>query len=292
MTDSCATGIAGLISQGDEWKIASITAFYSAKLNSAQRNYPVHEIEMLTSVETMLRYKDILQGVHFKWITDHKGLIHLLNQKNLSGCQAQWMEKITSFVFEVIYVAGSENVVANSLSRMYSDDSETTVWSRTEFTYHDVTNDDSPSFIRDSSLSAMTQKPGKATNNAETGRPETSREFTTRMCDHFVLQGPGERKVGGNDTNLPTSLNLLDTLPNSVNTDSILDTSLLDIVSASDLGIDLIKELQGQYINDPVFKEILNRPKEFRNFELDNNLVYLKEFDKKILCIPHILIKG
>jgi hypothetical protein len=102
VTDGCATGIAGLISQGVDWKTAKIAAFYSAKLNSAQRNYPVHEIEMLAGIETMLRYRDILQGVHFKWITDHRGLINLINQKSLSGRQARWMEKISSFMFDVV----------------------------------------------------------------------------------------------------------------------------------------------------------------------------------------------
>lgn len=33
--------------------MASIASFYSVKLNSAQRNYLVHEIEMLARVETM-----------------------------------------------------------------------------------------------------------------------------------------------------------------------------------------------------------------------------------------------
>jgi hypothetical protein len=87
-TDGCSTGISGLISQGEDWKNAKVTAFYSAKLNPAQQNYPVHEIEMLAGVETMLRNTDVLQGTKFKWLTDHKGLIYLLNQKNLSGRQA------------------------------------------------------------------------------------------------------------------------------------------------------------------------------------------------------------
>ena len=74
VTDSCATGIAGLISQEDESKTVSNAVFYSAKLNSAQWN-PVHEIEMFAGIETMLRYKDILQGIHFKWIIDQiKGI--------------------------------------------------------------------------------------------------------------------------------------------------------------------------------------------------------------------------
>ena len=85
VTDGCSTGISGLVSQGNDWKTAKIAAFYSAKLNPAQQNYPVHEIEMLAGIETMLRHADILQGVKFKWLTDHKGLIHLLNQKKLVG---------------------------------------------------------------------------------------------------------------------------------------------------------------------------------------------------------------
>ena len=106
VTDGCATGISGLVSQGNDWKTARIAAFYSAKLNPAQQNYPVHEIEMLAGIETMLRHVDILQGTKFKWLTDHKGLIYLLNQKNLSGRQARWLEKISSFTFEVVYIAG------------------------------------------------------------------------------------------------------------------------------------------------------------------------------------------
>jgi len=54
VTDGCSTGIAGLVSQGEDWRTAKIAAFYSAKLNPAQQNYPVHEIEMLAGVETML----------------------------------------------------------------------------------------------------------------------------------------------------------------------------------------------------------------------------------------------
>jgi hypothetical protein len=119
ITDGCLTGIAGVVSQGPDWKAAVVATFYSAKLNDAQRNYPVHEIEMLAGVETMLRHKDVLQGVHFTWITDHKGLIFLLNQKSVSGRQARWLEKISSFVFKVKYVAGCDNVFISKLGVGY-----------------------------------------------------------------------------------------------------------------------------------------------------------------------------
>ena len=197
VTDGCATGISGLVSQGSDWKTARIAAFYSAKLNAAQRNYPVHEIEMFAGIETMLRHRDILQGVPFKWITDHRGLIYLLNQKTVSGRQARWLEKISSFMFEVVYVPGSENVVADALSRMYSNDSAGTERVRSENSYHNVSDDDTSS-MQDLQLAGIqavvaTTRPSRNSEpGAESGRPETSQEFASRMKDRFVLRGPRE----------------------------------------------------------------------------------------------------
>lgn len=207
VTDGCLTGIAGVISQGADWKKATVAAFYSAKLNSAQRNYPVHEIEMLAGVETMLRHRDILQGVHFTWITDHKGLIHLLNQKNMSGRQARWLEKISLFVFKVEYAPGCDNVLADTLSRMYSNDSPGTVRARSEFTSFDMLEDDPVEITDEMTLLAgmeaivATHKPPRSKKllGAETGRPETSKEFAQQMKDRFVLRGPRERTEGGKE---------------------------------------------------------------------------------------------
>ncbi len=118
-------------------------AFYSAKLNPAQQNYLVHEIEMLAGVECMLRHRDILQGLKFTWITDHKGLVHLYNQKTLSGRQACWMEKLGEFDFEVQYVLGAENVLADALSRLWSNESPGMVHGCGVYTYHDVIDNNS-----------------------------------------------------------------------------------------------------------------------------------------------------
>ena len=47
VTDGCATRVSGVVSQGVNWQMSKVAAFYLAKLNSAQQNYPVHEIELL-----------------------------------------------------------------------------------------------------------------------------------------------------------------------------------------------------------------------------------------------------
>jgi len=200
VTDGCATGVAGVISQGTNWRTAGIAAFYSAKLNSMQQNYPMHEIEMLAGVETMLRHRDILQGVRFKWVTDHKGLEHLLHQRNLSGRQARWVEKISEFDFKVVYVPGSENVVADALLHLYSADSLGTVRAKTEYTYFDVVNEDNvdlmetsaPVLVSIEAQVAVQRHLRKALPGAETGRPETAREFAARVKDRFILKPPAE----------------------------------------------------------------------------------------------------
>jgi hypothetical protein len=142
VTDGCLSGVAGIISQGPNWKMAKVAAFYSAKLNPAQQNYPVHEIELLAGLEMMMRHRDLLMGTKFCWFTDHKGLVTLLNHRDLSPRQAWWMEKLANFDFKVVYVKGSENILSDALSRIYSNDQPGTVQMRSEYTYHDIIDND------------------------------------------------------------------------------------------------------------------------------------------------------
>ncbi len=130
--------VAAAVVRGEHWNKGIVCAFFSAKLNSAQQNYPVHEIEMLAGVESMLWHQDILQGFRFTWITDHKGLTHLYEQKNLSGRQACWMEKLGEFDFEVCYIPDTENVLADVLSRLWSNEVAGTVRAHSAYMYHDV----------------------------------------------------------------------------------------------------------------------------------------------------------
>ncbi|THH28476.1 hypothetical protein EUX98_g5724 [Antrodiella citrinella] len=137
VTDGSLGGIAGVVTQGADWRTGRVAAFFSAKLSSAQMNYPVHEIEMLAGIESMQRHRDILLGCPFTWVTDHKGLTHFLAQRNLSGRQARWLEKISEFNFRVEYVPGVENVLADALSRMYSNDRAGTVRAASEYVQFD-----------------------------------------------------------------------------------------------------------------------------------------------------------
>ncbi len=75
----------------------------------------------------MRHHRDILQGVKFRWYTDHQSLIRLLHQKHLSPWQARWLESLSEFDFEVIYIAGTENILCDALSQLYANDAVGTV---------------------------------------------------------------------------------------------------------------------------------------------------------------------
>jgi hypothetical protein len=49
--------------------------------------------------------------------TDHNSLKYFLDQKDLSERQQKWVSKIQAFDFDIEYVKGKRNVVADALSR-------------------------------------------------------------------------------------------------------------------------------------------------------------------------------
>jgi hypothetical protein len=127
--------MAAVVAQGHKWHHVWVAAFFSAKMTTTQQSYPVHKQEMLTGVEGMLRFRDILQGVQFTWLTDHKRLIHLYKQKNLSGRQAHWLEKISEFDFDIEYVPGKDNILPDALSHLYVSNALGTIRAETEYVH-------------------------------------------------------------------------------------------------------------------------------------------------------------
>ena len=49
--------------------------------------------------------------------TCHNNLQHLLQQKTLMTKQQKWIEKISTFDMEILHKKGTDNIVANDLSR-------------------------------------------------------------------------------------------------------------------------------------------------------------------------------
>ena len=115
-TDSSgfALGCVLLQDQGNGWLPV---AYESRKLNPAEKNYPVHEQELLAFIHALKHWRHYLLGRHFDAYTDHESLKYFQTQPHLSGRRARWNELLQEFDVEIHYKKGCNNIVADALSR-------------------------------------------------------------------------------------------------------------------------------------------------------------------------------
>ena len=96
--------------------------FVNRKLSAAERNYSVPELETLAVVWCVERLSQYLFGRQFKIRTDHSSLRQVLTGKMdnsvLSSRVTRWAIKLMSYNFTVEFVKGSQNVIADCLSRL------------------------------------------------------------------------------------------------------------------------------------------------------------------------------
>jgi hypothetical protein len=94
-----------------------VIAYYSRTLNQAERNYSVTEKECLAVKWGIWKMRQYLKGYNFIVITDHQALTWLERIDNPSGRLARWSIQLSQWDYEVRYRKGSENVLADALSR-------------------------------------------------------------------------------------------------------------------------------------------------------------------------------
>jgi len=94
-------------------------AFISKSLNEAERNYEIHDQEMLAIIRCLEEWRHLLEGVQnkFKIWSDHKNLEYFMSSQKLNHRQARWALYLSRFDFTLKHVPGSSMGKANSLSR-------------------------------------------------------------------------------------------------------------------------------------------------------------------------------
>jgi len=120
--DASASGIGAVYGQGPTWQTCRPAGFMSKKFTSAQHNYRVFEMETIAILEALLKWEDKLLGNKIHIVTDHRALEFFKTQRRLSSRQMRWMEYLSRFDFDIQYVKGTSNKVADSLSRYYQSD--------------------------------------------------------------------------------------------------------------------------------------------------------------------------
>jgi len=94
-------------------------AFISKSLSDTERNYEIHNKEMLAIVRCLEVWRHFLEGavVKFEIWTDHKNLEYFMKAQKLNRRQAQWALYLSRFNFMLKHVLGSKMGKADSLSR-------------------------------------------------------------------------------------------------------------------------------------------------------------------------------
>ena len=109
-TDASDTQLGAVISQKGR-----PIAFYSRKLKPEQTRYTTTEKELLSIVETLKEFKNILLGMKIVVYMDHKNL----TCKNFNTDRVmRWRLILEEFGPELRYIKGEHNIVADTLSRL------------------------------------------------------------------------------------------------------------------------------------------------------------------------------
>ena len=90
-------------------------AFYSRKLNWAEVNYTTTGRELLSMVETLNVFRNLLQGQQITVYTDNKNLTYKTFQTILV---MRWRLILEEYSPELIYIQGSKNITVDVWSRL------------------------------------------------------------------------------------------------------------------------------------------------------------------------------
>jgi len=94
-------------------------AFHSRKLNSTERNYEIHDKELLAIMEAFKELKRYLWGEEepVTVYTDHQNLQCFLTKEVWNQRQIRWAQELTNYNFKIVYCPGSRGRKPEAVSR-------------------------------------------------------------------------------------------------------------------------------------------------------------------------------
>ena len=119
VTDASDTHVGAVLQQKSQSSLTRPLAFFSIKLDAAQRRYSTFDRELLAVYLGIRHFRWLLEGRIFHVVTDHKPLTFSMLKiaDAWSARQQRQLSFISEYTTDLRHIAGRENVVADALSR-------------------------------------------------------------------------------------------------------------------------------------------------------------------------------
>ena len=96
-------------------------AFHSRSLHDAEKNYDIHDKELLAIFESYKVWRHYLEGsaLPIDTVTDHKNLEYFTSTKKLTRRQARWSEYLSQFNLKIRFRPGRLGTKPDALTHRW-----------------------------------------------------------------------------------------------------------------------------------------------------------------------------
>jgi hypothetical protein len=181
ITDASRLGSGAFICHGisrDDAK-SNIAGIHSRRFTATQENYHTTDQELLAIVDALQAFETKLLGIPFTILTDHNALEYLAHKPVRSGRLSRWLEYIQIFDFHIQYTPGQTNQLAETLSRLYEEESKEDT-PADEFLQENIKRENSD--CNEALYKLPTTKPPQTTTTTLQNQPTTSQPHSTSFC--------------------------------------------------------------------------------------------------------------
>src|SRR3984957_6879654 len=245
----------------------------SKKFTGAQLNYCVFEMETIAILEALLKWEDKLIGNQLNVVTNHWALEFFETQQQLSSHQMRWMEYLSQFDYDIQYIKGTSNKVADSLSRYYQSNTDEDNHPSYDYVTVDALLDpegeDLP-WIRMIEVCAMTRSRTLRENPEECN-------IIAENLDSPITNG----KASDNANELDKDPTIIESLSHG-----------LELRLHVEKTADFIEKVKMGYHHDRLFSKIVTEISRHSAFSLRDGLLYTTNCGgHEVLCIPRVVNK-